>query len=927
MRAAFERGQRGLHEEHRPAQIHVEGLLPRLGSERAEGLGQSVGRVVDDDVDPSEPFDGPGDEVLRAVEIAHVRGHAERFPAERLQMGLGLGAGFGLPAGDRDLGAACDEPFGDRPPDASGATRDDRDSSAHVEEPVQLGLVHRSSAARRAGPILRTFPLPEQRRRRPSTDVAICPDCTERTGVIKRGGVRPDASWVKDGTNGRFGGQLSAVLYLLCGGLVAVAVPIVPSAPGTNEAGLLATAAVALASGAVIWKLPWERWSRSSSLWIVPPTFTLIAFYNFFSDADGYRYAPFFFVSFAWVGLVHPRGTSAKMLPPAAVAYLLPLAAGDHWNAVAVWSAVYVLPPCVLLGEAIAWVSDRLSSAQHSLRARETSFRQLFLDNPQPMWVFDVNGHHFLEVNEAAIAHYGYSREEFLTMRITDIRPADDVPAFINEIAAAPALLRSTSWRHVLKDGRTVEVDVTAHRLTFEGRAAMLSALQDVTERNALERELRHRAFHDSLTELANRSLFANRLEHARARQLRTDASVAVVVLDIDAFKTVNDSLGHSIGDELLVAAGERLRKAVRPGDTVARLGGDEFAILIEDAPGIDQLTEHAERLLACLNEPFELAGKSLVITASAGVTLSSPHDSPDELLRNADMAMYLAKREGKACVRQFEPALHHAALERLELEADLRRAVQRGEFVVHYQPLMELTTGCVAGFEALVRWAHPRRGLLGPPEFIGLAEETGLIVELGRLVLTEACAQAVRWRERHGFEGSVAVNLSARQLRDPSLVRDVVATLRDFGLDPRRLTLEITETVLMDDAAAVHRLDELKALGVRLAIDDFGTGYSSLNYLRRLPVDIVKIDKVFVDGVATDRESVGLIRAILGMAKALNLETVAEGVETGSQAHTLKELGSALVQGFYFAKPMSAEAAELFITTERTESITTSVR
>jgi diguanylate cyclase (GGDEF)-like protein/PAS domain S-box-containing protein len=731
---------------------------------------------------------------------------------------------------------------------------------------------------------------------------------------------------VKDGMNGRFGGRLSAVLYLLCGSLVAVAVPIVPAASGTNAIGLLATAATALAVGAVIWKLPWERWSRASTLWLVPPTFTLIAFYNFFSDVDGYRYAPFFFVTFAWVGLVHPRGTSAKILPLAAAAYLVPLAVAGHWNAVAVWSAVYALPPCVFLGEAIAWVSDRLSSAQNSLRAREKSFRQLFLDNPQPMWVFDVDGHHFLEVNEAAIAHYGYTREEFLTMRITDIRPPDDVPAFVDEIAAAPALVHSTSWRHLLKDGRTVEVDVTAHRLTFEGRAAMLSALQDVTERNALERELRHRAFHDSLTELANRSLFANRLEHARAKQRRTDKPVAVVVLDIDAFKTVNDSLGHSIGDELLIAAGERLRTAVRPGDTVARLGGDEFAILIEDAPGIDQLTQHAERLLACLNEPFELAGKTLVITASAGVTLISPHESADDLIRNADMAMYLAKREGKACVRQFEPALHHAALERLELEADLRRAVMCGEFVVHYQPMMELTTGRVAGFEALVRWEHPRRGLLGPPEFIGLAEETGIIVELGRWVLTQACAQARRWQERHGFEGSVSVNLSARQLRDPSLVDDVVATLRDFQLDPRRLTLEITETVLMDDDAAVNRLRELKALGVRLAIDDFGTGYSSLNYLRRLPVDIVKIDKVFVDGVATDRESVGLIRAILGMARALNLETIAEGVETGNQAHRLKELGSALVQGFYFAKPMPADATERFIATERTET-TTSVR
>jgi PAS domain S-box-containing protein len=315
--------------------------------------------------------------------------------------------------------------------------------------------------------------------------------------------------------------------------------------------------------GVVIAVLPWGRWSRASTLWLVLPTLAVIATYNYFADADGYRYAPFFFVSFAWVGLVHPRGKSVKIVPLAAVAYFGPLAASGHWNAVAVWSAVYVLPPCVFLGEAIAWVSDRLSSTQRSLRAREMSFGQLFHDNPQPMWVFDVDDHRFLEVNEAAIAHYGYTREEFLAMRVTDVRPPDDVPALLNEIASAPALHHSALWRHVLKDGRTIEVDITAHRLTFHGHPAMLSAIQDVTERNELERELRHRAFHDSLTELANRSLFANRLEHALARQLRTDTSVAVVVLDIDAFKTVNDSLGHTVGDDLLVAAGDRLRRAV----------------------------------------------------------------------------------------------------------------------------------------------------------------------------------------------------------------------------------------------------------------------------------------------------------------------------------------------------------------------------
>jgi diguanylate cyclase (GGDEF)-like protein/PAS domain S-box-containing protein len=722
---------------------------------------------------------------------------------------------------------------------------------------------------------------------------------------------------VEDGTNGLFGGRLSAVLYVLCGSLVAIAVPLVPSAPDANRGALLAIAGVTLLAGGVIWVLPWHRWPRTSSLLLLPPTFALIGTYNFFAAADGFRYAPFFFVTFGWIGLVHPRGTSAKVLPLAAAAYLVPLGAGNHWNAVAVWSIVYVLPSGVLLGEATAWVSDRLGRTQRSLHEREASFAKLFLENPQPMWVFDLEDYRFLEVNAAAIEHYGYTRGEFLTMRVTEIRPADDVRAFLDEVAVAPALHHSPlAWRHVLKDG-----DVTAHRVEFQGRAAMLSAIQDVTERNGLERELRHRAFHDALTDLANRSLFANRLEHALARQARNDSSIGVIVLDLDGFKTVNDSLGHTVGDALLVAAGDRLCKAVRPGDTVARLGGDEFAILLEDEPTIDRLGAQADRILRSLAEPFELAGKSLVVTASAGVTLNRPGDGPDELIRNADMAMYLAKRDGKACVRRFEPALHNAALDRLELEADLRRALGRDEFVVHYQPTIELATGRINGFEALVRWQHPRRGLLGPLEFIPLAEETGLIIDIGRWVLDRAIRQAREWQQGHlARDLTIAVNLSARQLRDPHLVADVAAALRDSGLAPRTLTLEITETVLMDNSdAAIDRLHQLKALGVRLAIDDFGTGYSSLNYLRALPVDIVKIDKVFIDGVASDKEARGLIKAILSMADTLDLQTIAEGVENRDQANRLEQLGAALVQGFYYAQPLTPEAVEALMTTDAT--------
>jgi diguanylate cyclase (GGDEF)-like protein len=493
------------------------------------------------------------------------------------------------------------------------------------------------------------------------------------------------------------------------------------------------------------------------------------------------------------------------------------------------------------------------------------------------------------------------------------------VRSFLEEVAIAPALHHSpASWRHVLKDGRTIEAAITAHRLEFKGRAAMLTAIQDVTERNALERELRHRAFHDSLTDLANRSLFANRMEHALARGARNDRSIGVVVIDLDGFKTVNDSLGHAVGDDLLLAVGERLRNAVRPGDTVARLGGDEFAILLEDEPTIEHLGDQAERILRSLAEPFELAGKSLVVTASAGVTLNRPGDGPEELIRNADMAMYLAKRDGKSCVRRFEPALHHAALDRLELEADLRRALQRSELVVHYQPTVRLTTGAISGFEALVRWEHPRRGLLGPLDFIPLAEETGLIIDIGRWVLDQACHQARAWQQSHATDDlTMSVNLSARQLRDKHLITDVRDTLRASGLAPNCLILEITETVLMENTdAAIDGLHQLKALGIRLAIDDFGTGYSSLNYLRALPVDIVKIDKVFIDGVASDKEARGLIKAILSMADTLDLQTVAEGVESRDQVTRLAQLGSALVQGFYYARPLTPEAAEALMLT-----------
>ena len=387
-------------------------------------------------------------------------------------------------------------------------------------------------------------------------------------------------------------------------------------------------------------------------------------------------------------------------------------------------------------------------------------------------------------------------------------------------------------------------------------------------------------------------------------------------MLDLDGFKTINDSLGHTAGDQLLVAAAQRLQNQLRPGDTAARLGGDEFAILLEDVAGLDEVEALAERLLDVFREPFAIAGKHLLVTASLGVAMNRPGEGAEELVRNADMAMYLAKSEGKACYRIYEPEMHDAALARLDLEAELRAALTAGQFVVHYQPTVRLGTGTVCGFEALVRWEHPERGLLPPADFIPIAEETGLIVELGRWVLNQACMQARAWQtENPDLELSIAVNLSPRQFRDPRLIDDVAAVLVSSGLAAKALTLEITESVLLDDReAAVACLYRLKALGVRVALDDFGTGYSSLGRLRELPIDVLKIDKAFIDGVATDVESSGLVEAILRMAETLALDTIAEGVERSDQAAQLAHLGSELVQGYLYSRPLPAAQIPEFL-------------
>jgi diguanylate cyclase (GGDEF)-like protein len=428
-------------------------------------------------------------------------------------------------------------------------------------------------------------------------------------------------------------------------------------------------------------------------------------------------------------------------------------------------------------------------------------------------------------------------------------------------------------------------------------------------ERKRAEVQLAHQALHDALTGLPNRALFLDRLGQALSRMDRRDAHVAVLFLDLDRFKVVNDSLGHGAGDRLLIDVAARLQQVLRGGDTAARFGGDEFVILCEEVDGEREAITIAERIASALDAPFGVGEEEVFVRTSVGIALSSgsSQSRPEAVIRDADAAMYRAKERGGGVYEVFDDGMRERALRRLETENRLHRALLHDEFVLHYQPQIRMATGTVTGVEALVRWHHPERGLVAPAEFIASAEETGLIIALGAWVLEEACRQSAAWCAARPDLAPVVVsiNLSARQIAHPDLVATVADTIARTGVDPATLCLEVTETAVMDDhEAAADVLLELKALGLTLAIDDFGTGYSSLRALQRFPFDVVKIDRSFVTGIETSEQESAIVAAIVSLSHALGLRTVAEGVEQVAQVERLRVLGCDIAQGYFYARP-----------------------
>ncbi len=561
--------------------------------------------------------------------------------------------------------------------------------------------------------------------------------------------------------------------------------------------------------------------------------------------------------------------------------------------------------------------------AKLAMLKSEEQFRLTFEMAPIGMAITTINGQ-LKKVNQALCEALGYKEQELLKLSLADITYPEDLELYQTQ---QEALLENKGsdfqieTRYISHDLRIVDTilkvvivrDSKGQALHFNNQ------IVDITERKHMEKQLLHDALHDSLTGLPNRALFMDRLDHELKRaKTNPDYVFAVLFLDLDRFKVVNDSAGHLVGDQLLVEIARRLEKSVNFTDTVARLGGDEFTILLENIHNIQNAIAVAKKIDLALRIPFNLQGYELFTSASIGIALSSEgYNKPDEIMRDADLTMYSAKEQGRARYEIFNSSLHERAITRLQLETDMRHGIAREEFLIYYQPISCLETGKLAGFEALARWKHPTRGIVSPGEFIPVAEETGTIIPLGTWILQKACQQMQLWHEKYPHKSSlqISVNLSGKQLREASLLEKIDSILQETGLSAKHLKLEITESSLIENMeVATKTLLEIKSRDIKLSMDDFGTGYSSLSYLHRFPVDILKIDRSFVQDIQINKGNYAIVKAIVTLAHVLDMEVIAEGIEDAYQLDQLKLLNCEYGQGYYFAKPLNQQEAEELI-------------
>ena len=573
---------------------------------------------------------------------------------------------------------------------------------------------------------------------------------------------------------------------------------------------------------------------------------------------------------------------------------------------------VPLLPTLSVVGHAISIALGRHDS-EHRRSQSEQRSRSLFDDNPLPAFTVAREDLRILEANEAACDRYG-PRSDLTKRTLSSLHPLEE-RALLDGLDQVEPDERCGPWHHRLPSGSITAVELSVRGGRFGDRDVLHCVVYDVTERDRIEAQLRHNALHDSLTGLGNRALLEQQLTDLLGRS----ASVAVLILDLDGFKIVNDSLGHAAGDDLLIEAADRLRKAVRERDTVVRLGGDEFAILVDgqDANGLARTL--AERAIRALAEPFDLSGVDAVVSASIGMSFTPAAlyrtTDAETMLRNADLAMYAAKDAGRGRLVEFSERLSQAASERLRLVADLQRAFRKDQLRLHYQPIVALDSMRVLGVEALLRWQHPELGMVAPGQYLPLIEDTPLIGKLGAWVLNEACRQLRLWSDELVEPPAIAINVAPQQLRDVEFVDSIRLALTRHNVEASKLIIEITERSLIDDADAVGRLQSLRDLGLRLSIDDFGTCYAALGYLRKLPVDILKIDRTFIAALEHEpARSTATVAAITDFANVLGVETMAEGIELNSQRALLQDMGCFVGQGYLFAKPAPAEEISAYL-------------